>query len=111
MSIACCPQRTWLPLCQTPSLQTPITRFVTLRLGAEALEGAQERPAWQATDLGAAMRLTQDALRKRALFWIGHGVLEETRTPTGVVSTPRRAVLADVTLACCVWHGTPVDGH
>ena len=52
----------------------------------------KERPTWHAAELAAAMHLAQDALRKRALFWIGHGVLEETRTPTGTVSIPHRVV-------------------
>ena len=47
---------------------------------------AQDRPAWQAAELAAAMGMDADGLRKRMLFWISHGVLQETRTPAGTVS-------------------------
>ena len=69
-----------------PTSQTTCARHMALCPGAEGLCGAQERPTWHAAELAAAMRLAQDALRKRALFWIGHGVLEEMRAPTGTVS-------------------------
>ena len=68
-------------------------------LGLDAEGLVQERPTWHAAELAAAMHLAQDALRKRALFWIGHGVLEETRTPTGTVSIPHTAVCL-LTLQC-----------
>ena len=45
----------------------------------------QERPAWHAAELAAAMGLTQEALRRRVLFWIGQGVLQETATQGGAV--------------------------
>jgi hypothetical protein len=47
----------------------------------------QERPAWHAAELAAAMGLTQEALRRRVLFWIGQGVLQETATHGGAVSS------------------------
>ena len=46
---------------------------------------AQDRPAWQAAELAAAMGITVDGLRRRMLFWISHGVLQEIRTPAGLV--------------------------
>lgn len=49
---------------------------------------AQERPAWNAPEVAAAMGLTQDGLRKNILFWVSHGVLQETQTPSGMVSAP-----------------------
>ena len=45
----------------------------------------QDRPAWSAAELATAVGMTADSLRKRALFWISHGVLQETRTPAGMV--------------------------
>ena len=45
----------------------------------------QDRPAWHATELATAVGMTAELLRKRVLFWISHGVLQETRTPAGMV--------------------------
>ena len=45
----------------------------------------QERPAWHAAELASAMGLMQEALRRRVLFWIGQGVLQETATQGGAV--------------------------
>ena len=45
----------------------------------------QDRPAWHAAELAAAVGMTADSLRKRVLFWISHGVLQETRTAAGMV--------------------------
>ena len=45
----------------------------------------QGRPAWNAAELATVMGTTAEMLRKRVLFWISHGVLQETRTHTGVV--------------------------
>ncbi|CAK0784759.1 hypothetical protein CVIRNUC_007963 [Coccomyxa viridis] len=59
--------------------------FTVTPIHAAIIMHFKERPTWHAAELAAAMHLAQDALRKRALFWIGHGVLEETRTPTGTV--------------------------
>ena len=48
----------------------------------------QEQPAWHAAELATAVGLTKDGLRKRILFWIGQGVLQETTTPAGTVRCP-----------------------
>lgn len=62
----------------------------------------QDRPAWNAADLATVMGMTAELLRKRVLFWISHGVLQETRTTTGMVGTLHQlredAVVVDTVL-------------